>query len=588
MTRPAAPWPRPLLDPTPAPTSAPTLATGAAPVRAAPSTREQRRVILASSLGTVFEWYDFYLYGAMAALIARHFFGALDPSSAFFFALLAFAAGFVVRPFGALVFGRLGDLVGRKYTFLVTIVVMGLATFSVGLLPGYHDIGLAAPVILVGLRLLQGLALGGEYGGAVVYVAEHAPVRRRGLYTGWIQTTATLGLLLALLVILGTRALVGDAAFEAWGWRVPFLLSFGLLLVSGWVRLRMAESPLFQALRDRGGASSGPVRESLGRWRNLRLVLLALFGLVAGQAVVWYAGQLYVLLFLKDVLKVESGTASLLMAVALLVAAPFFVVFGALSDRIGRKPVLGAGLLLAVLGLMPLFKALTLTANPALAHAQATVIVTVRADPASCSLQGNPVARDIDLASGCDLARRALAEMAVHHAREALPPGSAAEVVVDGRRLQLPELVRVPGTQRLDNDSVRSLRLFRKQLTEALAVAGYPLQAPAIAAGSAPWWRLVGLLSLLGIVVAMVYGPTAATLAELFPTRIRYTSVSLPYHLGNGWFGGMLPSIAFAMAAAGGNVFHGLWYPVGVAALTFVVAALWLPETRGRDLGTMR
>lgn len=593
MTRPTAPQIAPQIAPRIAPGLAPPVALRCGPAlppataAVPPMTREHRRVILAASLGTVFEWYDFYLYGAMAALIARHFFGALDPGSAFVFALLTFAAGFVVRPFGALVFGRLGDLVGRKYTFLVTIVVMGLATFMVGLLPGHDAIGLAAPVILVGLRLLQGLALGGEYGGAAVYVAEHAPPSRRGLYTSWIQTTATLGLLLSLLVILGTRAVLGEAAFEAWGWRVPFLLSIVLLVVSSWIRLKMAESPLYRQLRDRGGASSGPVRESLGRWRHLRLVLLALFGLVAGQAVVWYTGQLYVLFFLQDVLRVDADTTALLVATALLLAAPFFVVFGALSDRIGRKPVLLTGLLLAVVGFMPLFKALTLVANPALAQAQATVQVLVRADPASCSFQGQPVVRETAAASGCDLARRALAGLAVHHVQQPLPAGHGAEVHIDGRVLPVPVLVPLPGGQRMDNDSVRALRQFRLDVADALAGAGYPVQAPAIATGSATWWQLVGLLLLLGLVVAMVYGPTAATLVELFPTRIRYTAVSLPYHLGNGWFGGLMPSIAFAMVAGRGNILHGLWYPVLVAALTAVIGALCLPETRHRDLASL-
>lgn len=578
MTRPAAPQHAPLLG------IAPRHAPDTAAAAPAPMTCAHRKVILASSLGTVFEWYDFYLYAALAALIARHFFGGLEPSSAFVFALLTFAAGFVLRPFGALVFGRLGDLAGRKYTFLVTIVVMGLTTFMVGLLPGYDAIGLAAPVLLLGLRMLQGLALGGEYGGAAVYVAEHAPAARRGLYTAWIQTTATLGLLLSLLVILGTRAALGDAAFEDWGWRLPFLLSIVLLAVSSWIRLSMAESPLFQRLRDRGGTSSGPVGESFGRWRNLRLVLLALFGLVAGQAVVWYAGQVYVLFFLQDVLKVDAGAASLLVAAALLIVAPCFVAFGALSDRIGRKPVLLTGLLLAVVGYFPIFQALTAAANPALAQAQASVQVLVRADPASCSFQGWPVARELGPASGCDLARRALAEQAVHYRHEALPPGSAAEVRIGGRVLPAPALVLAPGGRRIDNESVRALRGFHKEVSEALAAAGYPTQAPAITAGSAAWWQLVGLLVLLGLVAAMVYGPTAATLVELFPTRIRYTAVSLPYHLGNGWFGGLLPSIAFAMVAGRGDAFHGLWYPVGVAALTLLIGALFLPETSGRDL----
>jgi MFS family permease len=543
-----------------------------------------KKVILASSLGTVFEWYDFYLYGALATLIARRFFGALEPSSAFVFALLTFAAGFIVRPFGALLFGRLGDLIGRKYTFLITIVVMGLSTFMVGLLPSFEAIGMAAPVLLVGLRMLQGLALGGEYGGAATYVAEHAPPGRRGMYTAWIQTTATLGLLLSLAVILGTRALLGEAAFEAWGWRLPFLLSIVLLAVSTWFRLSMAESPAFQQIKASGAASSGPIAESFGRWRNLRVVLLALFGLVAGQAVVWYTGQLYALFFLQSVLKVDADTAGVLVAVALLIAAPFFVVFGALSDRIGRKPVLGAGLLLAVVAFFPLFKALTLAANPQLARAQAEVQIVVKADPASCSFQGSPVARDADFTSACDIARRALAESAAQFRNEPLPAGSATQVQIDGRVLMPPTATLVQAGHRYDNDSTRAVRHFRRELADRLLQAGYPLHAPAIQVGSGAWWQLVAVLSLLGIIVAMVYGPTAATLAELFPTRIRYTSMSLPYHVGNGWFGGLLPTIAFAMVAGRGDALHGLWYPVAVAAVTFVVGALLLPETSGRDI----
>ena len=570
------PWPRPLPGP-----------AARAPAPAVPAPHDQRRVILASSLGTVFEWYDFYLFGALAVLIARHFFGGLEPSAGYVLALLTLAAGFVVRPLGALVFGRVGDLVGRKYTFLVTIVVMGLATFMVGVLPGSDRLGLAAPVLLVGLRLLQGLALGGEYGGAAVYVAEHAPASRRGLHTAWIQTTATLGLLLALLVILGTRAVLGDAAFDEWGWRVPFLLSIVLLVVSSWIRLRMAESPLFQQLRDRGGASSGPVRDSLLRWGNLRWVLLALFGLVAGQAVVWYAGQLYVLLFLQDVLRVDNTTASLLVAVALLIVAPFIVVFGALSDRIGRKPVVAAGLLLAMLGLFPLFKGLTAVARPALAQAQASVEVVVRADPASCRFQLERVAT-VGPASGCDLIRRTLTDHAAHFVHEPLPAGGAAELRIGDRVLHPPEATAGAGTARRDHDTVRALRAFQRDVADALVAAGYPAQAPVIAVGSGTWWRLVGLLVLLGLVVAMVYGPTAATLVELFPTRVRYTSVSLPYHLGNGWFGGLLPGIAYAMAAGRGDIFHGLWYPVAVAGLSLLVLVLWLPETRGRDLVALR
>ena len=550
----------------------------------APPTPVHLKVVLASSLGTVFEWYDFYLYGALATLIARRFFGGVEPSTAFVLALLAFAAGFVVRPVGALLFGRLGDRIGRKHTFLVTIVVMGLSTFTVGLLPGYDAIGLAAPVFLVALRLLQGLAMGGEYGGAATYVAEHAPPAQRGRYTAWIQTTATLGLLLSLTVIMTIRSLTGEAAFEQWGWRVPFLLSIVLLGLSAWIRWSLHESPAFQKLQARGRTCNSPIRESFGRWRNLRLVLLALFGLVAGQAVVWYTGQLYPLFYLQSVLKVDADTAAQVVAVALAVTAPFFVLFGAWSDRIGRKPVVALGLLLACVGLFPLFKALTVAAHPQLAQAQAVVTVLVRADPGTCSFQGNPVARDDDFSSGCDIARRALAQSAVHFTQEALPAGSPTEVVVNGWRLLPPVALQRPGGHRLDNESKRAVQAFRRELSAVLVSAGYPAQAPHIAPFAAAWWQLVMLLSLLGLIVAMVYGPTVTMLVELFPTRIRYTAMSLPYHLGNGWFGGLMPTIAFAMVAGHGDALHGLWYPVGVAAVTLVLGLWCLPETRGRDL----
>ncbi len=553
-----------------------------------PVTVTRTKLILASSLGTVFEWYDFYLYGALATIIAQRFFGGVESGSAFALALLAFAAGFVVRPVGALLFGRLGDLIGRRHTFVITVMLMGLSTFMVGLVPSHESIGGAAPVLLVGLRLLQGLALGGEYGGAAIYVAEMAPRERRGLYTAWIQTTATLGLLLSLLVVLGTRAWLGTADFEAWGWRLPFLLSVLLLGLSGWMRWRMIESPAFQRLLDSGQASSGPIRDSFARWRNLRLVLLALFGLVAGQAVVWYTGQFYALFYLQEVLRVDADTAGVLVAAALLLTAPCFVVFGALSDHIGRKPVIGAGLLLACLGFFPVFKALTLAANPALAQAQATVVVVVRADPATCHFQGNPVARDDDFDSGCDIARRALAQSAVQFTQQALAPGAGAAVQIGSRTLNPPALTRLPGTARLDNASTQALRDFRADLHDALVAAGYPTRAPVITFGSASWWVLLALLSALGVLVAMVYGPTVATLTELFPTRIRYTSLSLPYHLGNGWFGGLVPTIAFAIVAGRGDPLQGLWYPVLVAAATFVIGLLWLPETRGRDIHTLR
>ena len=566
-----------------APAGIPTSPPAASPT-AAPATPLQRKVILASSLGTVFEWYDFYLYGALASLIARRFFGGVEPSSAFVLALLAFAAGFVVRPVGALVFGRLGDLIGRKYTFLITIIVMGLSTCMVGLLPTWDAIGIAAPVLLVGLRMLQGLALGGEYGGAATFVAEHAPAERRGLYTAWIQTTATLGLLLSLLVVAATRAVLGETAFTAWGWRVPFLLSVFLLLFSAWIRLSMSESPMYQALKDRGRASEAPVAEAFGRWPQLRLALLALFGLVAGQAVVWYTGQVYALFFLEQVLRVDPETTTALVALALLVTAPCFLFFGSLSDRIGRKPVIGAGLLLACVGFFPLYQALAAAAHPALARAQASVVIVLQADPDTCTVQGNPVARDLDYTSGCDIARRALAQAAAHFSVEPLPAGARPELRVGDRTLQPPTATRTAGTHRLDNDSVRAVQHFRAELQRTLHEAGYPGQAPPIPWLGAAWWRLLGVLVALGVIVAMVYGPTAATLVELFPTRIRYTATSVPYHVGNGWFGGLMPSVAFAMVAGQGSTFHGLWYPVAVAAVSFVVGMLLLPETRGRDI----
>lgn len=573
------------------------LATHPAPLASAPAGRRAaavgqpqaqagvpRRVLLAASLGTVFEWYDFYLYAALASIIASRFFGGVEPSAAFALALLALAAGFVVRPVGALVFGRLGDLIGRKYTFLVTILVMGLSTCLVGLLPTWDAIGIAAPVLLVGLRLLQGLALGGEYGGAATYVAEHAPPGRRGLYTAWIQTTATLGLLLSLLVVTLTRSLLGEQAFADWGWRLPFLLSVLLLALSTWVRLSMRESPMYQSLKDRGRLSAAPVAEAFGRWRNLRLGLLALFGLVAGQAVVWYTGQLYTLFFLEQVLELDAGTTAGLVMLSLLVTAPCFVLFGALSDRVGRKPVIATGLALAVLGLFPLFQGLTQVANPALVQAQHNVVVVLRADPASCTLQGNPVARELDFSSGCDIARRALVQRAANFRFEPLPAASRPQLLVGDRELQPPTATRVAGGARLDNDSVRAIQSFRAELGRALTDAGYPARAAPIALGSTAWWQLLVLLSLLGVVVAMVYGPSAAMLVELFPTRIRYTAASLPYHLGNGWFGGLMPSIAFALVAARGQIHQGLWYPVAVAGGCLLLGWLLLPETRGRDL----
>ena len=546
-----------------------------------PMRREDRQLVFASSLGTVFEWYDFYLYGALAPIIAAQFFSGLDPTAAFIFALLAFAAGFIVRPFGALLFGRLGDMVGRKYTFLITILIMGLATCVVGVLPSYEAVGMAAPVMLIGLRMMQGLAMGGEYGGAATYVAEYAPHNQRGYYTAWIQTTATLGLILALGVVLGLRLLLGEEAFASWGWRIPFLLSIVLLAVSVWVRLSMNESPAFLRLRERGRTSKAPISESFGRWPNLRLVLLALFGVVAGQAVVWYTGQFYALFFLTSVLRVDPSTAQWLTVVALVIGTPFFVFFGALSDRIGRKPIIMAGLALAVVGYFPMFQGLTEAANPALARAQATQRIVVAADPATCSFQGSPIAREVDFASPCDIARRFLSEQSAGYDRQALPPGSATVVRIGSVEITPPQARTTADGHAFDDVSVRAVAEFRQRVRAALDAAGYPQRADPAQVDHV---RILLILTGLVLLVTMVYGPLAALLVEMFPTRIRYTSMSLPYHIGNGWFGGLMPSIAFAIVAHTGNFYQGLWYPVGVAAVTLLIGLLLVRETLGRDI----
>ena len=550
-------------------------ATSAAANR--PMTAEEKKVIFASSLGTVFEWYDFYLYGSLAAIIAKQFFAGLDPTSAFIFALFAFAAGFIVRPFGALFFGRLGDMIGRKYTFLVTILIMGLSTFVVGLLPNYASIGVAAPVILIVLRMLQGLALGGEYGGAATYVAEHAPHGKRGAYTSWIQTTATLGLFLSLIIILVTRNIIGEEAFQAWGWRIPFLISIALLAISVWIRLSMNESPAFQKMKSEGKTSKAPLTESFGEWKNLKIVLLALFGLVAGQAVVWYTGQFYALFFLTSVLKVDPSAANIMIAIALLIATPFFVIFGSLSDKIGRKPIIMAGLLLAVLTYFPLFKALTNAANPDLAAAQAANSVTVTANPAECSFGGNPVARDIDFRTSCDIAKRYLAQQSVSY-ENAVGAGPAT-VKIGQKVIAAPAGVVEGG--KFDATSAAAIAAFKKEVSDTLKADGYPAKAdPA----KVNWPITIAILTVLVIYVTMVYGPIAAALVEMFPTRIRYTSMSLPYHIGNGWFGGLLPTTAFAIVASTGNMYNGLWYPIIVAGMTLVIGTLFVRETKDVDI----
>jgi MFS family permease len=560
------------------------------------SAAEQRKVLVASSLGTVFEWYDFYLYGSLASIIGSHFFSGLTESGQFIFALLAFAAGFFVRPFGAVFFGRLGDLVGRKYTFLITIFIMGLSTFAVGILPSYDSIGMAAPVILIGLRLLQGLALGGEYGGAAIYVAEHAERNRRGYRTSWIQTTATLGLFLSLIVILLCRELAPGAtsaeqaaSFSAeWGlWRLPFLLSIFLLLISVWIRLSLNESPVWRQMKEEGRASKAPAAEAFGNWRNGHIVLMALLGLTAGQAVVWYTGQFYALFFLTQTLKVDPHWANIMIALSLVIGTPFFVFFGWLSDKIGRKVIIMLGCLLAVLTYYPtgilkhipggeafsypgIFELLAQTANPELAAAIEKTPVTVIADPNECRLQFDPVGK-AKFTAPCDVAKAALVKAGVPYSNEAGPSGFAQIKIGD-------EVIQSYDAS--DPGSKAEGARFTKDLSAALTVGGYPEKSSLDGVD----WRVVGLLTILVLYVTMVYGPIAAMLVELFPTRIRYTAVSLPYHIGNGWFGGFLPITAFAIVAATGNIYAGLMYPIIVAAMTFILGVLFLPETRGRDI----
>ncbi|HSV71105.1 MAG TPA: MFS transporter [Methylibium sp.] len=575
-----------------------------------PMSKEEKKVIFASSLGTVFEWYDFYLYGSLAAIIAKQFFAGLDPNSAFIFALLAFAAGFIVRPFGAIFFGRLGDMIGRKYTFLVTIVIMGLSTFIVGILPNYAAIGVAAPICLIGLRLLQGLALGGEYGGAATYVAEHAPHGKRGAYTAWIQTTATLGLFLSLLVILGTRTWLGEEKFADWGWRVPFILSVLLLAVSVYIRLSMNESPAFKKMKEEGKTSKAPLSESFGQWKNLKIVILALVGLTAGQAVVWYTGQFYALFFLTQALKVDGSTANLLVAASLVIGTPFFIVFGALSDKIGRKPIILAGCLIAALTYFPVFKMLTEAANPDLAKAQASAQVVVTADPSECSFQFNPTGTK-KFTSSCDIAKQKLAVASVSYDNLVAPAGQPATIKVgetvismavtpeeiatakaaaetrlaDLKAAATPdakaEAAAAASLKALGDAKTAKDAVLTAKLKAALKAAGYPEKADPAKVDKL---KIILILTFLVLLVTMVYGPIAAMLVELFPTRIRYTSMSLPYHIGNGWFGGLLPTTAFAIVAQTGNMYNGLWYPIVIAAGTFVIGLLFVRETKDVDI----
>jgi MFS family permease len=541
-------------------------------------TEGHKRVIIASSLGTIFEWYDFYLYGSLAAIIAVHFFSSLPSGSAFIMALLTFAAGFAVRPFGAIVFGRLGDMIGRKYTFLVTIVIMGISTFLVGVLPTYATIGIAAPILLVVLRCLQGLALGGEYGGAATYVAEHAPNGKRGLYTSFIQTTATIGLFLSLLVILGCRTLLGEEAFKDWGWRVPFLISFILLLVSVWIRMKLNESPVFQQMKAEGKHSKAPLTESFGNWKNGRIVLLALLGATAGQAVVWYAGQFYALFFLTQTLKVDAITANLFIAAALAIATGGFIFFGWLSDKIGRKPIIMAGCLLAAITYFPIFKGLTHYANPALEAAAKNSPAVVVADPKDCSFQFVPgeLKSHVKFTSSCDIVKNLLNGRSVNYTNEAAPAGSVASVRIGSTVIQ-----GVDVRQLSPEEAKAAQTKLAADVTAAIDAAGYPAKADNSQMNKP---MVLLLLVILVLYVTMVYGPIAAWLVELFPTRIRYTSMSLPYHIGNGWFGGFLPTTAFALVLLTGNIYAGLWYPIVIAVFTFIVGTLFLRETKDVDI----
>jgi MFS family permease len=528
-------------------------------------TAEERKVIFASSLGTVFEWYDFYIYGTLGVFLAKYFFANVPPNVGFIFALLAFAAGFAVRPFGALIFGRLGDLIGRKYTFLVTMTLMGVGTFFIGLLPGYATLGIMAPVLLIAFRLVQGLALGGEYGGAAIYVAEHAPQGKRGYYTSWIQTTATLGLFMALLLILGIRTLMGEQAFGDWGWRLPFLLSAVLLIVSIWIRLSLNESPLFQKMKEEGKASKRPLSEAFGQWSNAKIAILALLGATAGEAVVWYGGQFYALFFLTQTIKVPAVTAQILIVIALAIGTPCFILFGWLSDKVGRKPIMLAGFALAVITYFPIFQGLTHFANPKLEAALAASPVTVTADPKQCSFQFKATGTET-FTTACDVIKSTLVNLSVNYNNVAAPAGTRASVKIGDTQLAA-DTPNLPAA-----------------ITAAVKAHGYPASADP---NDINYPMTVLLLAILVVYVTMVYGPIAAWLVELFPTRIRYSGLSLPYHIGNGWFGGFLPATVFAIVAATGNIYSGLWYPIAVAAMSFVVALIFLPETKDRDITQM-
>jgi predicted MFS family arabinose efflux permease len=545
------------------------------PERARGMTSEERLVIFASSLGTVFEWYDFYIYGTLAAILAKQFFSGVNATAAFIFTLLAFAAGFAVRPFGALLFGRIGDLVGRKYTFLITMTLMGIGTFLIGVLPSYASVGMTAPILLIALRLVQGLALGGEYGGAATYVAEHAPQGRRGFYTSWIQTTATVGLFMALLLILGVRTWQGEEVFADWGWRIPFLLSAILLVVSIWIRMQLEESPVFKKMKAEGKGSKAPLTDAFGNWAHAKIAILALFGATAGEAVIWYGGQFYALFFLTQTLKVNGATANILIAISLLIGTPGFILFGWLSDKIGRKPIMLAGFALGAATYFMIFQGLTHYVNPALEKALANAPVTVIADRSECSFQFNPVGI-AQFRTSCDIAKSSLVSRSVNYSNEEAPPGTVTVVKVGDQTIP-----SFNGVGMSAADFAAQSAAFNKTLGDAITKHGYPAAADP---NQINYPMTVLLLTILVIYVTLVYGPIAAWLVEMFPTRIRYSGMSLPYHIGNGWFGGFLPATAFAIVAATGNIYSGLWYPIAIAAMSFVVAVIFLPETKDVDI----
>ncbi|WP_375210958.1 MFS transporter [Hyphococcus sp.] len=534
------------------------------------------KVIVASSLGTMFEWYDFYLYGLLASYISAKFFSGVNETTAFILALAAFAAGFAIRPFGSIVFGRIGDVVGRKNTFLVTMGLMGLSTFAVGFLPSYESIGIAAPIILVTLRLLQGLAVGGEYGGAATYVAEHAPEGKRGFFTSFIQTTATIGLFCALLLVIGLRAVMGEETFADWGWRLPFLFSIFLLAVSLWIRLQLAESPVFQKMKDEGATSKAPLAEAFGRWANLKLILIALFGGVAGQAVIGYTGQFYTLFYLERIADVDPATSNILLVIALIIATPTFVFFGWLSDKIGRKKIIMTACLLAALTLFPLFKALTYAANPDFARAVRDAPVAVVAYAGECSVQFDPIGKNTFDQTSCDIAKAYLARNGINYSNVKAAAGTVAEIRIGESVIAAPD----PSSYGED-ERAAAIKEFQQQISDQLVAAGYPSEADPEKINRP---LVIAIIVAIMLMVTAAYAPLAAMLVELFPARIRYTSMSLPYHIGNGWFGGFLPTTAFAMVAATGNIHFGLWYPVIIAGLTAVVGILFLPETFRRKI----